>query len=82
MFLLRIRLFTLIKNDFLMVLVKPRPFLPTMLKLSGVVGWPVMEWWPHLGDGAFKCSLNLSPKVLVDFPIYSSSQSNPWHLYQ
>ena len=27
------------------------------------------------GRGGFRCSLNLSPKVLEDSPIYSSSQS-------
>ena len=29
------------------------------------------------GKGAFRCSLNLSPKVLDDSPMYSSSQSTP-----
>ena len=34
-----------------------------------------------IGDGAFKCSLSLSPKVLSDSPIYSSSQSILPQLY-
>ena len=33
------------------------------------------------GGGVFKCSLNLSPKVLADSPMYSSSHSNLSHLY-
>ena len=32
------------------------------------------------GGGAFWCSLNLSPKVLEDSPIYSSSHSTLPHL--
>ena len=34
------------------------------------------------GRGSFRCSLNLSPKVLEDSPIYSSSQStlSQWYL--
>ena len=28
-----------------------------------------------MGDGALMCSLNLSPKVLPDSPMYSSSKS-------
>ena len=33
------------------------------------------------GGGALMCSLNLSPKVLSDSPVYSSSQSTLPHLY-
>ena len=33
------------------------------------------------GDGAFRCSLNLSPNVLAVSPMYSSSYSNWSHLY-
>ena len=36
--------------------------------------------WSYIGVGAFRCSLNLSPKVLDDSPMYSSSQSTLWHL--
>ena len=35
-----------------------------------------------LGADAFRCSLNLSPKVLADSPMHSSSQSTLLHLYQ
>ena len=26
--------------------------LPIMLKLSRVVGWPVVDWWPCMSEGA------------------------------
>ena len=35
-----------------------------------------------MSDDAPRCSLNLSPKVLAYSPIYSSSHSNPLHMYQ
>ena len=56
--------------------------LSPMLKLSSVVGWSLAEWWPCLGDGAFKCSLNLSRNVLADSPLYTSLPPNSWHLHQ
>ena len=34
-----------------------------------------MLLWSYMGDRGFRCSLNLSPKVLEDSPIYSTSQS-------
>ena len=46
--------------------------LPSILKFSSVVIWPVVLKWLYTGEGAFKCSLNLSPNVLEDsyvFPI-------------
>ena len=42
----------------------PWPSLPTMPKLSRVMGWPVVNWWPCMGGGAFRCSLNLSPNLI------------------
>ena len=36
--------------------------------------------WSWIGEGAFKCALNLSPNVLAVSPIYSSSHSNLSHL--
>ena len=36
----------------------------------------------NIGDGAFRCSLYLSSKVLAGSPIYSSSYSVLSHLYQ
>ena len=37
-----------------------------MVKHFKSIGWPVdwLHWW--MGDGALRCSLNLSPKVLPD----------------
>ena len=43
-------------------------------KVSIDVSWPLLLWCTHIGDGAFKCSLNLSSKVLPDSPMYSSLQ--------
>ena len=76
MFLLRVGLFTLTKMDSFIVPAKSCPSLATMLNLSSVV-----EWWPHIGEGASRCSLNLSPNVLADSPMYSPSKSSLLHLY-
>ena len=48
--------------------------LSTMVKHSGLTGCPVDWLWWCIGDGALRCSLNLSPKVLSDSPMYSSGQ--------
>ena len=65
-----------------MVLEMPWPSLLMILKFSTVVLWPVVLSCSYIGDGAFKCSLNLYSKVLADSPIYSSSHSVLPHLYQ
>ena len=63
-FLLRFRLSTVMNMGTFIVLVKPCPSLSTVLKLSTVVGWPLIEWLPMVWDMVFfKCSLNLSPNV-------------------
>ena len=81
MFLRRDRSFTLMKIASLMFLAILLSFLPTILKLSRETSWPVMFWWSMMGDGALMCSLYLSPNVLPDSPMYSSSQSTLPHLY-
>ena len=58
------------------------PSLPTMLKSPTDVLWPVLVWWSYMSDGALKCSLNPSQKILAESPMYSSSQITLWHLYQ
>ena len=55
--------------------------LPTILKLSSAVVWPVVLQWSYIGEWTFRCSLNLSPNVPADSPIYSSSHSNLSALY-
>ena len=55
-----------------MSLVTPCDSLSTMVKHSGLTGCPVKLLWWCIGDGALRCSLSLSPKVLPDSPIYSS----------
>ena len=79
-FLFRDGSFTLINSACLMILAMLWSSLPTMLKLSIDNSLPVMLWWSWMGDGAFMCSLNLSPNGLPDSPIYSSSQSTLPHL--
>ena len=56
--------------------------LPIILKFSIDVMWPVLFWCSCIGDGAFRCSLYLSSKVLDDSPMYSSLQSILSHLNQ
>ena len=58
------------------------PSLPIILKFSTDVVWPMLFCCSNIGDGAFKCSLYLSPNVLDDSPIYSSSKSILSHLNQ
>ena len=36
--------------------------------------------WSYIGEGVFRCSLNLSPTFLADSPMYSSSHSTLSHL--
>ena len=76
--LLKVGLFMLIKMDSLMVL----PSLLTMLKLSNVVTWPVVDWRSCICEGALRCFLNLSPKVLVASHIYSALHSSILLFYQ
>ena len=58
------------------------PSLPTMLTLFNVIEWPVVDWWPYMGEVAIKCSLNLWPNVVADSPVYSLLHSCLLHLYQ
>ena len=46
-----------------------------------MVVWPVMFKWLYIVEGVLRCSLNLSPNVVKDSPIYSSLQSTLSHLY-
>ena len=54
--------------------------LANILKSSTDTVWPEMVIWSWIGEGDFWCSLYLSPKVLADSPIYSSSHSTLLHL--
>ena len=54
--------------------------LANMLKSSTDTVWPEMVKWSWIGEGDFWCSLYLSPKVLADSPMYSSSHSTLLHL--
>ena len=54
-----------------MFLVTPCVYLSTMVKHSGLTGYPVKWLWWCIGDGVLRYSLSLSPKVLPDSPRYS-----------
>ena len=64
-----------------MVLMRFWASLPTMLKFAIVVTSPMVLEWSYIGEGAFWCSLNISPHDLEDSPMYSSSHSTQSHLY-
>ena len=74
-FLLSVGLCTLMYMDSLIVLAKLLSSLSIILKLLIDVSWPLVLWCWNIGDGAFKCSLYLSPNDLPDSPMYSSRQS-------
>ena len=82
MLLFKVGLLTLIKMDSFIFLAKLCPSLPIIWKLLWSVGWPVWLLWWWIGEGAFRCSLYLSPKVLEVSPMYSSSQPRSPHWYQ
>ena len=81
MFLFRDGLLTLMNIDSLISLERFCSSLPTTVKLLIVVEWPEMLLWSNMGEGAFRCSLNLSPNVLAVSPIYLWSHSNLSYLY-
>ena len=66
MFLFIVGLFTLMYIASFTGLAILWPSLPIILKFSTDVMWPVLFWCSYIGDGAFRCSLYLSPKVLDD----------------
>ena len=49
-------------------------FFMNYAELVGSMGWPVVELWRCMGEGALKCSLILSPSVLPDSPMYELGQ--------
>ena len=64
----------------LMFLAFPCGSLCTMVKQSGLIGYPeVLLCW-CMGDGALRCSFTLSPNLLPDSPMYSSGQLICGHL--
>ena len=81
MFLFRDGLLTLMYRASFMVLIRFWSSLPTMLNLSLLTSWPDLLEWSYIGEGAFRCSLNLSANVFADSQMYSSSHSTLSHLY-
>ena len=82
MFLLWMGLLTLMYMDSLIALAKLQPSLHMILKLSRVVRWHVVDWWPYMCKGALRCSLNLSLNVLEDSLMYSSLHPSLFPLNQ
>ena len=80
--LFNVGLLTLIKMDSFILLAKLCPSFLIIWKLLWLVGWPVWLLWWWMGEGAFRYSLYLSPKVLEGSPIYSLSQPSSPHWYQ
>ena len=72
---------TLMYMASLKFLVKLYNSLSTMKKDSGLIGCPVADVCRCMGEGAFRCSLYLSPSVLPDSLMYCSVQFIFGHLY-
>ena len=64
MFLFNVGLFTLMYMGSFATLAILWSSLPIILKFSTDFMWPVLFWCSCIGDGAFRCSLYLSSKVL------------------
>ena len=75
-FLFGVGLLTVIYIASFIALAMLYPSLPMIWKFSTVIMWPVVFLCSNIDEGAFKCSLYLSPKVLDGSPIYSSSHSS------
>ena len=73
-FLFKSGFFTLMKIASLMVLMNPCDSLPTMEKLSNVMSFPVVWKCSEIGEGALRCPLYLSLKLLSVSPMYSMLQ--------
>ena len=80
-FLFNVGLLILIKMYSLMFLAKLHP--PYYLKVVLTGGMACIVAVMMYGEGSFRCSLSLSPKVLEVSPMYSSSQvrSPHWNQY-
>ena len=65
----------------LMFLINPCASLSTMEKHSGLTGCPDMDVCRCMCEGALRCSLYLSPRVLPDSPMYCSVQFMWGQLY-
>ena len=65
----------------LMFLDMPCVSLFTIEKHSGLTGCPVDDVCRCMAEGALRCSLYLSSRVLADYPMYSSVLLIVGHLY-
>ena len=78
MFLLRDGLLTLVYIASFMSLMRFWSSLPTLLKFSNVVVWPVLLKWSYIGDGGFWCSLNLT-QMFLRILLYILHHIWKWH---
>ena len=74
-FLLREESFTWMCMSSINVLVAPCASLSIMVKHSRSTWCPVVLLCRWMGDGALRCSLNLSPKVMLDSSMYCSGRT-------
>ena len=81
-FLFNMGLFTLINIDSLIFLAKSCPSLSFYLEVILHGGMACVVAMMMYRGGSFRCSLNLSPKVLEVSPTYSSSQVRSLHCNQ
>ena len=79
-FLLREGSFTQIYIASFMFLVIPCDSVSTMVKHSGLTQCPVELLWWWIGNEALRCSLSLSPMVLLESPLYFCGQLMCGHL--
>ena len=80
-FLGKVGSLTLMFMASLMVLVIPYDSLSIMNKCSNLMKCSAVWEWPKMGEGALRCSLNLSPKFLPVSPMYSMVHPGWSHLY-
>ena len=78
-FLLRDGSLTLMYRASFIVLIWFKSSLPIILKLLMVTLWPLMLLWSYMGEGGFRCSLNLSPKVLGLIYICTNQEGQQHH---
>ena len=79
MFLFRDGLFILMYRASFMFLMRFWSSLPSMEKLSIVTAWPEMLRWSCIGEGALRCSLNLSYNFLLTLQ-YIPHHNPPSHI--
>ena len=81
MFLFRDGLLTLINNASFIALLRFRSSLPTIIKFSILMLWPVVLVCSNIGEGDFWCSLNLSLQTPLRILQCIPHHSPPYYIY-